>query len=222
VRQPENNDELIELVERRADSFVGGGVRDGRVLAALRALDRAAFLPADRRWAAYLDEPVDIGMGQTCSQPSMVAFMLDRLRVFAGARVLEVGAGCGYAAAAVAMLSSPGGSAVSVEILPELASAARANCLFALAMSSSSVEILTADGSGGLPERAPFDRILFSAGVRLRSFREEPLLAQLDDGGILMYPETRGRLYRITRRSGRLVREGWDGVAFVSLKGKNA
>jgi len=222
VRLPESNDELIEIVKRRAESFLGGGIRDGRVLNALRALDRAAFLPPDARWAAYLDEPAAIGLGQTCSQPSMVALMLDRLRLFPGARVLEVGAGCGYAAAALAILCSPGGSVISAEILPDLASVAHANCAVALATLPCSPEILAIDGSAGLPDRAPFDRILLSAGVRRRSFREEPLSAQLAEGGILMYPETRGRLYRITRRSDRMVRESWDGVAFVSLRGGNA
>ncbi len=222
MRLPESNDELVELVKYRADSYLGGGRRDGRVLNAMRALDRAAFLPADLRWAAYLDEPVAIGLGQTCSQPSMVAFMLDRLRLFPGARVLEVGAGCGYAAAAIAILCSPGGSVIAVEILPELAAAARSNCVVALAKSLSTVEVLAIDGSGGLPGRAPFDRILLSAGVRRRSFRESLLSAQLAEGGILIYPEERGKLYRIMRRSGGLVRESWDGVAFVSLRGGNA
>ena len=222
MRLPESNDELVELVKYRADSFLGGGSRDGRVLNALRALDRAAFLPADLRWAAYLDEPVAIGLGQTCSQPSMVAFMLDRLRLFPGARVLEVGAGCGYAAAAIAILCSPGGSVIAVEILPELAAAARSNCIVALAKSLSRVEVLAIDGSGGLPDRAPFDRILLSAGVRRRSFHENILSAQLAEGGILIYPEERGKLYRVMRRSGGLVRQSWDGVAFVSLRGGNA
>lgn len=222
MRLPESNDELVELVKYRADSYLGGGKRDGRVLNAMRALDRAAFLPADLRWAAYFDEPVAIGLGQTCSQPSMVAFMLDRLRLFPGARVLEVGAGCGYAAAAIAILCSPGGSVIAVEILPELAAAARSNCVVALAKSLSTVEVLAIDGSGGLPGRAPFDRILLSAGVRRHSFRESLLSAQLAEGGILIYPEERGKLYRIMRRSGGLVRESWDGVAFVRLKGGNA
>jgi protein-L-isoaspartate(D-aspartate) O-methyltransferase len=222
MRLPESNDELVELVKYRADSFLGGGNRDGRVLNALRALDRAAFLPADLRWAAYLDEPVAIGLGQTCSQPSMVAFMLDRLRLFPGARVLEVGAGCGYAAAAIAILCSPGGSVIAVEILPELAAAARSNCIVALAKPLSRVEVLAIDGSGGLPDRAPFDRILLSAGVRRRSFHENILSAQLAEGGILIYPEERGKLYRVMRRSGGLVRQSWDGVAFVSLRGGNA
>jgi protein-L-isoaspartate(D-aspartate) O-methyltransferase len=234
TRLSESNDELVEFIRLRAESYLGGGARDGRVLQALRAVDRAAFLPARSRRAAYLDEPVDIGGGQTCSQPSMVAFMLDALRVFPGARILEVGAGCGYAAAALALLCSPGGRVIAAEILPELAGLARANCSVALAgrdsSSAAGVEVLAIDASAGCPELAPFDRILLSAGASRPSFREAPLLEQLADGGILLYPEARGRLYRITlplglrrtRGGAELIRDSWPGVAFVPLRGRNA
>ena len=133
---PESNEELVELVKYRADSYLGGGSRNGRVLGAMRALDRAAFLPPQSRIDAYRDEPAAIGLGQTCSQPSMVAFMLDKLDIRPGSRVLEVGAGCGYAAALIALLCSPGGSVVAAEILPELAAMARVNCSVALATSA--------------------------------------------------------------------------------------
>ena len=218
MRLPESNEELVELVEYRADSYLGGGSRNGRVLGAMRALDRAAFLPPQSRIDAYRDEPAAIGLGQTCSQPSMVAFMLDKLDIRPGSRVLEVGAGCGYAAALIALLCSPGGSVVAAEILPELAAMAKANCTVAVA----TVEVVAVDASAGLPERAPFDRIILSAGVRHPSFREERLLAQLAEGGILLYPEAKGRLYRVTRRGRGLLRESWSGVAFVDLRGDNA
>jgi protein-L-isoaspartate(D-aspartate) O-methyltransferase len=229
VRLPETNEELVELVAYRADSYLGGGDRSGRVLAAMRALDRAAFLPPQSRIDAYLDEPAAIGLGQTCSQPSMVAFMLDKLDVRPGARVLEVGAGCGYAAALIALICSPGGSVVAAEILPELAATAGINCSAALAAarplgwaSTAAVEVAAVDASAGLPERAPFDRIILSAGVRRSSFREEPLVAQLAEGGILLYPEARGRLFRVRRRGRWIVRDGWSGVAFVRLEGTNS
>jgi protein-L-isoaspartate(D-aspartate) O-methyltransferase len=215
----------VELVKYRAESYLGRGARDGRVLEAMRQVDRAAFLPADSRWAAYLDDPVDIGSGQTCSQPSMVAFMLDKLMLGPALRVLEVGAGCGYAAAIMALLCSPGGSVLAAEILPELASLARANCALALARFGAAIEgleILEGDASAGLPGRAPFDRILLSAGVARPGFREEPLVAQLCDDGILIYPEARGRLYRVLRQGGGVLRESWEGVGFVRLKGRNS
>jgi len=229
MRKPESNQELVDLIEERAQSYMGGGPRDSRVLSALRLLDRAAFLPPGSRWAAYQDEPADIGLGQTCSQPSMVAFMLEKLEPEPGLRVLEVGAGCGYAAAALALLCSPGGEVVAAELLGELADAARANCRVALAsialvrrLQVAGVEILAVDASSGLAERGPFDRILFSAGVALGRFREAPLLAQLAAGGILLYPEVKGGLHRVRRLGASLLRDTWPGVAFVRLKGSNS
>jgi protein-L-isoaspartate(D-aspartate) O-methyltransferase len=231
MRFAESNDELVDSIKYRADLYLGGGIRDGRVLAAMREIDRASFLPPESRGEAYLDEPAGIGLGQTCSQPSMVAFMLDKLELGPGMRVLEVGAGSGYAAAVAALLCAPGGRVVAAEILPELAAMARANCAVAMgafprprpsSWGGPEVEVLCADASAGLPDRAPFERVLFSAGVSRASFREEPLLAQLSDGGILMYPEARGKLYRITRLPGRTVRDSWSGVAFVRLRGRNS
>jgi protein-L-isoaspartate(D-aspartate) O-methyltransferase len=225
VRRCETNDELVEFVKYRADSYVGGGVRDGRVLHAMRAVDRASFLPPETRWAAYIDEAVDIGSGQTCSQPSMVAFMVDKLELKQGLRVLEIGAGCGYAAAIVALLCSPGGKVLAAEILPELAIMARANCRVALAgrgVACEALAIVEADASAGLPDEAPFDRILLSAGVSRPSFREVLLLAHLTEDGLLIYPEARGKMYKVRRRGKDLIRESWGGVAFVPLAGCNS
>jgi protein-L-isoaspartate(D-aspartate) O-methyltransferase len=228
MRFSESNDELVDAVGYRAEFYLGGGVRDSRVLAAMRELDRASFLPPGLRGAAYLDEPVSIGLGQTCSQPSMVAFMLDKLRLGPGLRVLEVGAGSGYAAAIAALLCAPGGLVVAAEILPELAAMARANCAAALggsavaAASAAEVDVVRTDASAGLPERGPFDRIFLSAGASRPSFREDALLPGLSEGGVLLYPESQGRLYRITRSSRGLTRESWEGVAFVRLRGRNS
>jgi protein-L-isoaspartate(D-aspartate) O-methyltransferase len=223
MRFPESNDELVDAIGYRAESYLGGGVRDRRVLAAMREIDRASFLAPGSREAAYLDEPVSIGLGQTCSQPSMVAFMLDKLDLGPGMRVLEVGAGSGYAAAIAALLCAPGGLVIAAEILPELAAMARANCAVALARRpAAAVEALCADASAGLPGRGPFDRVFLSAGVSRPSFREDALLAQLSDGGVLLYPEARGKLYRVTRTGGGALRESWSGVAFVRLRGKNS
>ncbi|HUW42214.1 MAG TPA: protein-L-isoaspartate O-methyltransferase [Rectinemataceae bacterium] len=220
----------MQIVKYRAASYLGGGERDARVLDAMRAVDRARFLPHEYLWAAYLDESVDIGCGQTCSQPSMTAFMLDKLSLRPGLRMLEVGAGSGYAAALAALLCRPGGRVIAVEIIPELAARARANCASAGPRYgpplSDDIDFVAADGSAGLGERGPFDRILVSAGVRRSrrrpGFREEPLLDQLGPEGILVYPEERGNLYRLVRRGDTLLRDRWSGVAFVPLRGRNA
>jgi protein-L-isoaspartate(D-aspartate) O-methyltransferase len=225
MRLAETNEELVRLVRYRADQYLGGGIRDGRVLEAMKLVDRARFLPQLVLWAAYLDEPVAIGQGQTCSQPSMVAFMLDKLELESGQRVLEIGSGCGYAAAIVAVLVHPGGSVFASELLGELSMMARANCAAAGFHGGSfadSITFLEGDGSAGYPDRGPFDRILLSAGVRHSSFRDSVLIDQLCDNGILVYPEARGNLYRVIKRGASLIRDRWPGVAFVPLKGRNA
>ena len=213
----ETNEELVALVADRAEHYLDGRRRSPRVLAALLAVDRAAFLSATDRRCAYADEPIGIGLGQTCSQPSMVAFMLDMLDPRPGGHILEVGAGSGWAAALAARLCAPGGRVWAMEILPGLAAFGRTNCTVARA----GVDFITGDGSSGLPEQAPFDRILVSAAAR-SGFREEPLVSQLAEGGILVYPDWRGQLYRVTKRGGSLGRESWGSVAFVPLIGGNS
>jgi protein-L-isoaspartate(D-aspartate) O-methyltransferase len=221
-----SNEALVDFVAGRAPSYLGGERRDKRTLAAMRLVDRAAFLPPEQRWAAYADESAPIGHGQTCSQPSMVAFMLDKLSIHPGMKLLEVGAGCGYAAALLAVLCAPGGRVTALEIQGELARLARTNCAVLAGSlgwaSAASIEVLEADGSAGLPNSGPFDRVLLSAGASRKRFDEDPLLAQLTEGGILLYPEERGRLFRIERKGHFYLRESWEGVAFVPLTGKNA
>jgi len=223
-----SNEALVAMVAKSAPYYLGGSERSGRVLAAMRAIDRAAFLPPASRWAAYIDEAVPIGEGQTCSQPSMVALMLDKLTVEPGARILEVGAGSGYAAAIAAVLCQPGGTVYAAEIVPELARAGRANCAAYRVPGRPAFSLLDVvafiggDGSAGFPELAPFDRILLSAGVASSRFRESILVDQLEEGGILVYPQERGRLFRVRREGGGIVRESWGGVAFVPLRGTNS
>jgi len=216
--QYSSNADLVAGIAETAATFIDGSSRSLRVLRALEATDRALFLPPWARACAYTDAPVDIGEGQTCSQPSLVAFMLDALGVEPGHRVLEIGAGCGYAAAAAARLCAPGGTVIAVEILDALAFLCRANC----APFGDRVRVVEGDGSDGLPGQEPFDRILVSAGVRQRSFREELLVERLSEGGVLVYPEAYGKLHRAERRGRELIRKAWGSVAFVPLIGRNS
>jgi protein-L-isoaspartate(D-aspartate) O-methyltransferase len=153
--------------------------RDQRVLDAFRRIPRHVFVPEIERVFAYDDRALPIGQGQTISQPSMIAVMLDALAPSEASHVLEVGAGSGYAAALLSCLAR---EVDAIEILPELA--ARAGMTLA-ALGIDNVRIHVGDGSRGLPERAPFDRILVSAAPR---GVPPALLEQLAPGGRIAVP----------------------------------
>lgn len=218
----DNNAALVAIVQAKAPLYLGETSRHLRVLDALLQVDRAAFLPPEMRPSAYVDAALQIGFGQTCSQPSMVAFMLDELDIHEGQRILEVGAGCGYAAAVVSRLCGDSGTVFAAEIIPELAESSRHNL-----RGFANVQVVTADGSIGLPAEAPFDRIFLSAGIAAfdavgSRFSERILLNQLAPGGILLFPEARGSIYKIQKaEDGYRVRKFY-GVSFVPLVGENS
>lgn len=192
------------------------GVHDARVLAAMAAVPREAFVPAAQVSSAYLDQPLPIGQGQTISQPYVVALMLEALELKGGERMLEVGAGSGYAAAVAGQIA---GQVFAIERIPELAAQARENLSRA---GSTNVQVRCGDGSQGVPQEAPFDAILVSAGGP-----EVPtvLRDQLAPHGRLVMPAGRHRhtqrLLRITRHdAARFVEEDLGPVSFVPLIGE--
>ena len=205
------NDELVDEVASSAEDYIVPMKRSGAVLEAMRAVDRSLFVPfADER--VYADIPVPIGYGQTCSQPSMVAFMLDLLELRPGMKVLEVGAGCGYAAAAASLLVGREGAVYACEILGPLYELLCRNVSL-----RENIIPLHADGSSGIREYAPYDRIFLSAGAGGFRFDEAPFAGDLSDGGILQYPEVCGNLYRLRRDGETFTRELFCGVRFVPL-----
>ncbi len=160
----------------------GGILHDDRVASAMEAVPRHRFVPEDYEEAAYMDEPLAIGRGQTISAPHMVAMMLEILDLRPGHRLLEVGTGSGYHAALAAVLVSPGGEVITLERIPELAARARGNLLRA---GVEGVRVVEGDGSKGLPSEAPFDRILVTAAP---PSVPPPLVEQLALGGRLVLP----------------------------------
>jgi protein-L-isoaspartate(D-aspartate) O-methyltransferase len=216
-RTPKTNDELIDIVANRR-RYLGIERFDDSVIAAMRRIDRAAFVPRVEP-DIYEDSPVPIAGRQTCSQPSMVAAMASLLNLKPGLKVLEVGAGCGYSAAVAVQLISPGGRLFSIEIAPELALEAKSN-LERLGLVDNA-RVIADDGSAGLPDEAPFDRIYLTAGAG-RWFDENILISQLSNNGILLYPEAHGSMFLISKSKHGLDRRVMDGVSFVFLKGKNS
>lgn len=207
-----SNDILIEIIKKKAPFYLDNSERDKRVLDTMRRVDRISFLPHSSRSLAYEDIPVPIGYNQTCSQPSMVAFILDKLEIKPGNKILEIGAGCGYASAIASLLCKPDGMVYAVEIIKELYEFARMN----LSSYMENIVLLNKNGAKGLIEYAPFDRIFLSAGVN-KSFNNRIFLDQINDGGILIYPETYGNLYKFKKIKGKIYTEIFYGVSFVPL-----
>jgi protein-L-isoaspartate(D-aspartate) O-methyltransferase len=177
-----------------ADQIRARGVRDPRVLSAVTRVPRELFLPEDKRDEAYEDRPVPIGFGQTISQPYIVAYMTEALKVEPSHRVLEIGTGCGYQTAVLAELSL---EVYSIELIDVLAERAR-RTLDGLGYTN--VQVRAGDGHAGWPEQAPFDRILAAAAPP-----EIPpaLIEQLVDGGILVIPVGTGdQELRVLRKHG--------------------
>ncbi|MCG8568809.1 MAG: protein-L-isoaspartate O-methyltransferase [Spirochaetes bacterium] len=211
-----NNDYLVETVRKKAIYYLDNQNRDERIINAMYRVDRANFLPFSMKDQAYEDIPLPIGHGQTCSQPSMVAFMLDQLEIQEDNKILEIGGGCGYAAAIASLLCRKGMIYTS-EIISELADTMQHN----LAAFLENIVILKEDGSSGFQKVAPFDRIFLSAGVS-SYFDHQILLDQLTDNGILLYPEKYGNLYKLIKRKNHIHEKIFYGVSFVPLKGKNS
>lgn len=176
---------------------------------------RHAFVPGAVGDYAYDDEPLAIGEGQTISAPGMVALMCDLLAVRAGDRVLEVGTGLGYHAAVLAALAAPG-MVYTVERKPGLAARARDNLA---SIGTGNVEVVVGDGSEGLPEHAPYDRISVAAAA---PSIPSPLVDELKDGGRLVIPvgQFRQGLYLVEKSGGGVRTSEYCGVAFVPLVGK--
>lgn len=208
--------ERQELVERLKRS---GHVTTRPVLDAMRKVPRHEFLSREQWPYAYLDRPLPIGGGQTISAPHMVGLMLDLLELGPGLKVLEIGTGSGYHAALLAELVSPGGKVLTLERVPELGGRAR-ETLERLGYGQV-VEVRITDGTVGLPQESPFDRILVTAGgPRV----PHPLRDQLADGGILVMP-VGGRSYQelklIRKEGGRFHERSMGGVVFVPLIGEH-
>lgn len=196
------------------------------VLGACQVNASTSTLKVLQKDLAYNDEVLSIGYGQTCSQPSMVAFMTDVLELKPGMKVLEIGTGCGYHAAITSELVGKEGKVYSLELLPELAELAHFNLENQFGSDyQSRVTIINTDGSAGLPEKAPFDVIYLTAGVQLSQFEPGLLAAQLKlPGGMLLYPEEDGLLIKEVYGKYGNIRDLqlYQPVCFVPLKGKNA
>ncbi len=211
-----NRHSLVESLRKR-------GIKDENVLKAFLKVPREAFVPPHLQDMAYEDTALEIGYGQTISQPYTIGIMLEMLKLKKGLKVLEIGTGSGYTAALIYEITKH--PVYSTEIIYSLAERA-ANTLKKLGYNVSlnrgdtDINIFVRDGSVGLKEYAPFDRIIFHAATPT----VPPIHHQLKEGGILVLPL--GSLYSqdlvaLKREGSRLVEvERKEGFVFVPLKGK--
>jgi protein-L-isoaspartate(D-aspartate) O-methyltransferase len=189
------------------------GIRDPRVLAALRKVPRHLFVPPEEQGEAYDDYPLAIGHGQTISQPYIVAYMTEALELKPRDRVLEIGTGSGYQAAVLAELVA---EVYSIEIVEPLAKQAEARLR---RLGYSKVQVRAGDGYRGWPEAAPFDAIIVTAAP---GHVPQPLVDQLREGGRMVLPlgQWEQDLVRLRRTHEGIVREYLLPVRFVPMTGE--
>jgi protein-L-isoaspartate(D-aspartate) O-methyltransferase len=188
-------------------------IADERVLEAMRRVPRHRFVPENVRAAAYQDHPLPIGFDQTISQPYIVGFMTDALRLEPSHRVLEIGTGSGYQAAVLGELA---GQVYSIEIIPALAERSR-SVLEELGYRN--IHVRAGNGYLGWPEAAPFDRIIVTAAP---DAVPPALVSQLKVGGLMAIPvgETEQELRILVRTATAMETIATLPVRFVPMTGK--
>lgn len=197
-----------------SEQIAARGVRDPRVLAAIRKVPRHVFVAESLRDLAYADRPLPTARGQTISQPYMVAMMTEALELREKDRVLEIGTGSGYQTAILAEICA---EVYTVEKYPELLEGAKS---LISRLGYANVTARTGDGTMGWPEHQPYDAILVTAGA---PDVPQPLLDQLGEGGRLLIPvgsDMLQELQKLTRRGEEIVEERLIGCQFVPLRGK--
>ncbi|MGY5855848.1 MAG: protein-L-isoaspartate(D-aspartate) O-methyltransferase [Candidatus Thorarchaeota archaeon] len=213
---------LDDLVRRLRNN---GYIKSNEMERAFRTVPREEFVKPDTRNHAYRDSPLPIGLGQTISAPHMCVIMCEALQLKPGLKILEVGAGSGYHAALCAEMVAPNttptsGHVYTTEIVTGLIDFARGN--LARSGYDDRVTLIHTDGGIGLPEYAPFDRILVAAAA---PSIPEPLIDQLSPNGIMLIPVGEKGFFQELMmvekdEEGRIVQKRWGGVAFVPLTGE--
>ena len=190
------------------------GISDDRVLTAMAKVPREEFVPADVKASSYADQALPIGEGQTISQPYVVAFMTQQLRLSSGDRVLEIGTGSGYQAAVLAELAA---HVYSIEIVEPLAKTAETTLQ---RLGYKNVHVKVGDGYKGWPELAPFDVIIVTCAP---DHVPQQLTDQLKDGGRMIIPvgnRFAQELYLLEKKNGQLKESVTLPVRFVPMVGE--
>jgi protein-L-isoaspartate(D-aspartate) O-methyltransferase len=209
-----NAAEFHRLRERMIrDQLQARDIEDPQVLAAMRKVPRHEFVPANYAESAYDDCALPIKLGQTISQPYIVAFMTQALELRGTERVLEIGTGSGYQAAVLAEIVP---EVYTIEILPELQEQA---AVVLAKLGYRNIHLRTGDGYMGWPEKAPFDRIIVTAAPEKVP---QPLIDQLREGGCMIIPlgKFEQDLVVIRKEKSGITRRSTIPVRFVPMTGK--
>lgn len=202
----------IQRTKMVEDQLIPRGITDAATLAAMRKVPRHKFVPEDQMPYAYVDGALSIGEGQTISQPFIVAYMTQRLKLKKNSKVLEIGTGSGYQAAVLAEISD---AVYSIEIVQKLGLKARE---VLDSQGYSEINLKIGDGYNGWEEHAPFDAIIVTAGAEEIP---KPLVEQLAVGGRMIIPvgPHRGtrQLVQIDKTAGRIKKKNLLAVRFVPL-----
>ncbi len=205
--------ELREQMVRT--QLIPRGIKDIRLLDAMRRVPRHLFVGSQNEYSAYDDMALPIGMGQTISQPYMVAIMTELLELQGDEKVLEIGTGSGYQAAVLAELSK---EVYTIERIEALTESARERFH---SLNYGNIHVKTGDGTLGWPEESPFDRIIITAASPKIP---DPLIEQLAMGGILIIPvgsRFSQLLLKIKKTKERLIEEYHTPCVFVPLIGEH-
>ena len=207
----EKNEELVEHIKSV------GYLKSKQVEEALRKVPRYLFVPENTKHLACRDMPLSIGYNQTISQPSTVVAMTEALKVKKNQKILEIGTGSGWQAAILSHLVGEKGSVYTIETVKELAEFARKNIK---KLGIENIEVFEKDGSEGLKEKTPFDRIIVTAAC---PDIPKTLIEQLKQGGIMVIPVGNlylQEMYVVKKQKGKIEKTSIGSFMFVPLRGR--
>ena len=202
-----SNQELVNYLKERKV------LKTKEIINAFLKIDRKDFVKEEYKDQAYLDTPFPILMGQTISQPYVVAFMLELLQPQKGQKILDIGFGSGWTTSLLAEIVGENGKVYGIEIIPEVFEFGKKNIEKYNFLQKGIVEVFLMDGSKGFSEKAPFDKILVSAASKKIP---EDLIIQLKKNGILVIPDTEG-IWKIKKINDKIEKEYYYGFVFVPL-----